>query len=189
MAARMRMGAPRHGRGRFKQRLGIATITGLLLLAVPACGDGRTAEEREHDETVALIEQSYSGALRDLRPSYVVMTYPASYAELAPEKQLELGIITGVLKAQNIPHTHGRRGDFLEQMTIPAKHRRTEEIDVFRVPAEIIASCSGGKVVFLNLGVEENLSTLKHPEAKDAGIDVLVWNDPVAVTTRMVPRY
>ena len=150
-----------------------------LLFAVSGCNDSSAADTPERDPLSTRIHASYAAALKRIAPDYVVVTYPETIGRLPEFKRREFNVVSRLLSALAIPSESRQRSDVLDTVRIG---RKQEPYSAYLPDAAILAKCSHGTVLFLNLDVDPTLRTVRHPRlAEHKDLSVMVWDDPLAV--------
>ena len=188
MAVGVTKRGPRCGANRFRIASVGQAIAATLLFGLVGCGDGMTKEERDALELRNKVATAYAQAIDRIAPAHVVLTWPDRYDRLPEQKQLEIDVVHEVLTARALPTTRGRRDDYVEVIEV-GRGRRRQEMPAYVVPIPIAEECREQTVLFINFAVDRRLTAAQHPRTADYGLDVLVWDDPVSISTRRYTTY
>lgn len=148
---------------------------GMFVLMTAACGaapDNQAGSERELVQAMRARYERHFG--RD-RPDRVVITYPETPAALPELKRAEFGLLTDVLTKRGITFETRPLSEALTKVVAGKR-----EYTAFAVPDTV---GPGSTVLYLNLEADDLPSVVNNPEARDRGVTVRIWNDPVRVTT------
>ncbi|MBK8974431.1 MAG: hypothetical protein IPM29_00750 [Planctomycetes bacterium] len=164
-----------------RSRRGLRALSGLtgalcLLGLLASCGDGRTAAERARDEHVTRVRTAYHEQFQRLAPDFVVVTYGGAVTDLTPAKRDELNTVLDVLDSLGIPSKHGRRADLFETLQLGTP---PQPYEAWVPDQDALTNHRNGLIVVLNLGLEHSIQMVVHQRAKEAGMRVKGWNDPL----------